>query len=106
VRVVAKMLGATDSEVNALRFTFAPERPDPKERLEAVEKFVAMGGRVSEREVRDLLGLSEPKEDEPILGTAAQGNPLDAILGNGTAAQEGTPPDPNAPVTFTMKRWL
>ena len=106
VRVVAKMLGATDSEVNALRFNFAPERPDPKERLEAVEKFVAMGGRVSEREVRDLLGLSEPKEDEPILGTAAQGNPLDAILGNGTAAQEGTPPDPNAPVTFTMKRWL
>ena len=106
VRVVAKMLGATDSEVNALRFNFAPERPDPKERLEAVEKFVAMGGRVSEREVRDLLGLSEPKEDEPILGTAAQGNPLDAILGNGTAAEEGTPPDPNAPVTFTMKRWL
>jgi phage gp29-like protein len=106
VRVVAKMLGATDSEVNALRFNFAPERPDPKERLEAVEKFVQMGGRVSEREVRDLLGLSEPKEDEPILGTAAQGNPLDAILGNGTAAQEGTPPDPNAPVTFTMKRWL
>ena len=106
VRVVAKMLGATDSEVNALRFNFAPERPDPKERLEAVEKFVAMGGRVSEREVRDLLGLSEPKEDEPILGTAAQGNPLDAILGNGTAAQEGTPPDPNAPITFSMKRWL
>ena len=106
VRVVAKMLGATDSEVNALRFNFAPERPDPKERLEAVEKFVAMGGRVSEREVRDLLGLSEPKEDEPILGTAAQGNPLDAILGNGTAAQEGTPPDPNAPTTFSMKRWL
>jgi phage gp29-like protein len=106
VRVVAKMLGATESEVNALRFNFAPERPDPKERLEAVEKFVAMGGRVSEREVRDLLGLSEPKEDEPILGTAAQGNPLDAILGNGTAAQEGTPPDPNAPTTFSMKRWL
>ena len=106
VRVVAKMLGATDSEVNALRFTFAPERPDPKERLEAVEKFVQMGGRVSEREVRDLLGLSEPKEDEPILGTAAQANPLASILGNGSAAQEGTPPDPNAPVTFTMKRWL
>ena len=29
-----------------------------------------------------------------------------SILGNGTAAEEGTPPDPTAPVTFTMKRWL
>lgn len=106
VRVVAKILGATDSELSGLRFVFAPERPDPKDRLEAVAKFVEMGGRVSEREVRDLLGLSQPKEDEPILGKSDAANPLEAILGNGTAAQEGTPPEPGAPVTFTMKRWV
>lgn len=108
VRVVARMLGATEEESTALRFQFAPERPDPKERLEAIEKFVTMGGRVSEREVRDLLGLSQPQEDEPILGSSQAGsNPLDAILGkNGTAAPEGTEPAPDAPVTFTMKRWV
>jgi len=106
VRVCAKMLGATDTELNGLRFTFAPERPNQKDRLEAVQAFVQMGGRVSEREVRDLLGLSEPKEDEPILGASAQANPLESLLGNGTAAPEGTPPKEGDPVTFTMKRWV
>jgi hypothetical protein len=58
--------------------------------------------------VRDLLGLSQPQEDEAILGlNHGSGNPLDAILGkNGTAAPEGTEPAPDAPVTFTMKRWV
>jgi hypothetical protein len=108
VRVVARMLGATEEESTALRFQFAPERPDPKDRLEAIEKFVAMGGRVSEREVRDLLGLAQPQEDEPILGSSQAGsNPLNSILGqNGTAAPEGSEPPPDSPVTFTMKRWV
>jgi phage gp29-like protein len=104
VRVVAKMLGATDSEVDGLRFVFAPERPDQKERLEAIEKFVQMGGRVSEREVRDLLGLSEPQEDEPILGSAQQSDPITAMTGTG-AAVEGVPPEPGAPQQFTRRRW-
>ena len=107
VRVVARMLGATDDEAARIRFQFAPERPDPKERLEAIEKFVSMGGRVSEREVRDLLGLSQPKEDEPILGSSDKGtNPLDAILGSGgTAAPEGAEPAADAPRTFSRRRW-
>jgi phage gp29-like protein len=62
VRVLAGMLGATDEEARSLRFVFAPERPDKKERLEAIERFVTMGGRVAEREVRDLLGESETDE--------------------------------------------
>lgn len=105
VRVVARMLGATDSEVDALRFVFAPERPDPKERLEAIEKFVQMGGRVSEREVRDLLGLSEPQEDEPILGSSAQADPIAGMTGV-SGAVEGTPPEPGAPTPFSRKRWI
>jgi hypothetical protein len=105
VRVVAKMLGATDSEVGQIRFVFAPERPNPQERLQAIAQFVGLGGKVSEREVRDLLGLSEPREGEPILGAAQQQNPLAAILGNGTADAEGTPPQEGEPSTFSMKRW-
>lgn len=105
VRVVASILGASEDEVNALRFEFAPERPDPKDRLEAIAKFVEMGGKVAEREVRDLLGLSEPKEDEPILGAAGAGaNPLTAMLGE-TAAPEGQEPSAQ-PAQFSRRKWL
>jgi phage gp29-like protein len=124
VRVVAKMLGASDGEAAALRFQFAPERPDPKERLEAIEKFVQMGGRVSENEVRDLLGLSLPTEDEQILGasprpansgpplTRNEGDPLSLqewlATESETAGQqpsEGTEPQPDSPRTFSRRTW-
>lgn len=105
VRVVAKMLGASDKEASALRFVFAPERPDPKERLEAIEKFVAMGGRVSEREVRDLLGLSQPATDEPILGAEKSGNPMSDMMGT-LAAPEGEQPEANAPTAFSRRAWV
>lgn len=123
VRVVARMLGATDAEAAALRFQFAPERPDPKERLEAIEKFVQMGGRVAANEVRDLLGLSEPTDDEPVLGasprpanwgpplTRQEGDPMslqewltsDELAGKQPA--EGVAPAPDAPKTFSRRSW-
>lgn len=107
VRVVAKMLGASDDEARAIRFNFAPERPDTKERLEAVEKFVALGGRVSEREVRDLLGLAEPMDGEPVLGgkSASGGeNPIAAMLGIGNDAPEGEEPAPQAPKVVAVRK--
>jgi phage gp29-like protein len=105
VRVVAMMLGATPEEATCLRFQFAPERPDPKERLEAVEKFVSLGGRVSESEVRDLLGLSEPSEGERVLtGSASGSDPLSGLLGQG-APPEGATPEPDAPRTFSRRSW-
>ena len=106
VRVVAKMLGASDDEARAIRFNFAPERPDTKERLEAVEKFVALGGRVSEREVRDLLGLAEPMDGEPVLrGNSAGGdNPIAAMLGIGNDAPEGEEPAPQAPKVVAVRK--
>jgi len=117
VRVVARMLGASEDLAGRIRFVFAPERPDPKERLEAIEKFVALGGRVSEREVRDLLGLAQPAEDERILGGATGAAP-DALAGlfagAGKAAPpeeadglppEGTPPAEGAPRTFSRRSW-
>ena len=106
VRVIAQMLGASEDEVCALRFQFAPERPDPKERLEAIEKFVAMGGKVSEAEVRDLLGLSQPKEDEAVLGSSGVTNPIDAILGQNGILPEGAEPASGVPTTFRRTRWL
>lgn len=124
VRVIAQMLGASEEEIGALRFQFAPERPDPKERLEAIEKFVQMGGRVSENEVRDLLGLSQPNEEEQVLGasprpanwgpplTRQEGDPLSLqewlAEESATAKQqpsEGTPPSPDAPRTFSRRSW-
>lgn len=108
VRVVAKMLGASDDEARAIRFNFAPERPDTKERLEAVEKFVALGGRVSEREVRDLLGLAEPMDGEPVLGGKSVGggadNPIAAMLGLGNDAPEGEEPAPQAPKVVAVRK--
>jgi phage gp29-like protein len=106
VRVVAKMLGASDDEARAIRFNFAPERPDTKERLEAVEKFVALGGRVSEREVRDLLGLAEPMDGEPVLGGKSAGgdNPIAAMLGMGNDAPEGEEPAPQAPKVVAVRK--
>ena len=107
VRVVAGILGATEEEASTLRFEFAPERPDPKERLEAIEKFVSMGGRVAESEVRDLLGLSEPSDDDVVLGGGqSQGgaNPITAMLGQ-TAAPEGVEPQ-GQPATFARHPWL
>jgi hypothetical protein len=106
VRVIATMLGATEEEVSSLRFVFAPERPDPKERLDAIEKFVAMGGKVSEREVRDLLGLSEPKRDETVLGPSGNGMDNFAQMLGQTAAPEGQQPSADAPAAFSRRRML
>ena len=105
VRVAAAMLGAPAEVISTLRFQFAPERPNPKERLEAVEKFVQLGGRVSESEVRDLLGLSEPQEGDRILSGASTGSdPLTGLLGAG-APPEGQTPEPDAPKTFSKRQW-
>lgn len=114
VRVVAMMLGASEEDAACLRFQFAPERPDPKERLEAIKSFVEMGGRVAESEVRDLLGLSEPSEGEPILTGAAGGSTTptdggtDAVsnwLSQGSEPPEGQEPPADAPKAFSRRSW-
>jgi phage gp29-like protein len=106
VRVIALMLGAKAEVIGKLRFQFAPERPDPKERLEAIAQFVQMGGTVSEAEVRDLLGLSQPAEGERVLGAAQPGGPSDALanlLSGGSQPAEGVAPEPGAPAQFRRR---
>jgi hypothetical protein len=113
VKVVARMMGATAEEAAGIRFVFAPERPDPKERLEAIEKFVALGGKVAEREVRDLLGLSEPTEDDKVLGGEtgmAEPDALSSLLKTPMPPEEGqpsegTPPAEGAPRAFSRRSW-
>jgi phage gp29-like protein len=106
VRVVARMLGADEELAQRIRFVFAPERPDPKERLEAIEKFVAMGGTVSEREVRDLLGLSQPAEGDAVLGAQPDTAGVAGLGGFSLPMPpEGTPPAEGAPRTFSRRSW-
>lgn len=109
VRVVAMMLGATEEEAREIRFEFAPERPNAKERMEAIQAFVQLGGRVSEREVRDLLGLSEPADGEAVLSgeaasAGASDNPLAALLGQGGESETDEPPAPEAPKVSAMRK--
>ena len=109
VRIIAGMLGASEEDARRIRFVFAPERPNPKERLEAIQTFIQMGGRVSEREVRDLLGLSDPEAGESVLGGQAAGsagassNPLSAMLGQGNES-EGDEPAPEAPKVAAVRK--
>ncbi len=111
VRVIAGMLGASEEEARDIRFVFAPSRPDVKEQMAAIRDFIAIGGRVSERSVRELLGLTEPNDGDAILGgtTAAQSiassnNPLSKILGMGNDAPEGQEPAPQAPKVVAVRK--
>jgi len=81
------------------RFEFSLEKNDPHEFMEAVRGFVEMGGEVSQRQAREILGLTEPEEGEPVLSSqqqqeqmAAPGqeeqNPLEALLGGGQPRSE------------------
>ena len=104
VRVVATMLGATEEEARGLRFVFAPEKADPKAQLEAVREFVNLGGRVSEREVREMLGLTEPQDGEAVLGgNKGTDNPLAALLGQGGDSETDEAPAPEAPKVAAMR---
>jgi phage gp29-like protein len=52
-------------------FSFSVSKPNPEEYMKAVDAFTKLGGRVSEREARKILGLAEPEDDEPVLQAAA-----------------------------------
>ena len=48
-------------------FSFSLDKTDTKEFMESVQQFVSLGGTVSQKQAREMLGLTEPEEDEPIL---------------------------------------
>ena len=55
------------------QFSFSVSKPNPDEYMKAIESFTKLGGRVSEREARKVLGLAEPEDDESVLQAPAEG---------------------------------
>lgn len=55
------------------QFSFSVSKPNPDEYMKAIEAFTKLGGRVSEREARKVLGLAEPEDDESVLQAPAEG---------------------------------
>ena len=51
------------------RWSFSLEKNDPKEFMEGVRSFVELGGAVSQRQAREILGITEPEEGEEILSS-------------------------------------
>lgn len=54
-------------------FSFSVSKPNPDEYMKSIEAFTKLGGRVSEREARKVLGLAEPEDDEMVLQAPAEG---------------------------------
>lgn len=75
------------------RFEFSIEDVDSHEFFEGVEKYVNLGGTVSQRQARNRLGIEEPQPDEPILqsqqtmggggGFGGGGDPFGDLFGGG-----------------------
>jgi len=55
------------------QFSFSVSKPNPDEYMKSIEAFTRLGGRVSEREARKVLGLAEPEDDEQVLQAPAEG---------------------------------
>ncbi|QDP48661.1 MAG: putative portal protein [Prokaryotic dsDNA virus sp.] len=51
------------------RFQFSLEKNNPREFMEGVRSFVDLGGSVSQRQAREILGIIEPEEGEEILSS-------------------------------------
>jgi phage gp29-like protein len=81
------------------QFSFSVSKPNPDEYMKAIESFTRLGGRVSEREARKVLGLAEPEDDEMVLQAPAEGGmaPLD-IRPMGTDPE---PTDPKATISVS-----
>ena len=66
------------------RWAFSLEKNDPKDFMEGVNSFVNLGGAVSQRQAREILGITEPEEGEPVLAAQQQPEP-------GQPGQQGQP---------------
>ena len=51
------------------RFEVSLAKNDPREFMEGVRSFVELGGAVSQRQARDILGITEPEEGEEVLSS-------------------------------------
>ncbi|GAB4143260.1 MAG: hypothetical protein Kow0040_32370 [Thermogutta sp.] len=79
-----------------LRLVIETEKPDVLERLQALQAAYGMGLPIRARDVRELLGLAEPAEDEEILSLNS-GRDEQREAGIGTGEPVGTAEDPADP---------
>jgi phage gp29-like protein len=81
------------------QFSFSVSKPNPDEYMKSIEAFTKLGGRVSEREARKVLGLTEPEDDETVLQAPAEGGmaPIDVR----PMGDEPEPTEPEARVSVT-----
>ena len=70
---------------NPLRLVIETEKPDTLDRLQAIQAAYQMGLAIRARDVRELLGLGEPTEDDEVLSmsAAAQAQMKQGPLGQG-----------------------
>lgn len=71
------------------RLTFALREVDPKEHMEAVEKFVNLGGTAPMSHTRDIIGIPEPEAGEPLLQMQMMG--MGGGFGDDGAGDAGNP---------------
>ena len=80
--------------------------------MEGVRSYVELGGQVSQRQAREILGITEPEDGEPILsseqqqegdmmegmGGGGEGDIMSQLFGGGMpeGGGEEMPPPPNA----------
>jgi len=57
-----------------LRLVIETEKPDAEERLQAIQAAYAMGLAIRARDVRDLLGLAEPTDNDEVLTARSAGS--------------------------------
>ena len=56
-------------------WSFSLEKNDPKEFMDGVRSFVELGGSVSQRQAREILGITEPEEGEETLSSQQEEMP-------------------------------
>jgi len=86
-----------------LRLVIETEKPDTLDRLQAIHAAYQMGLSIRARDVRDLLGLAEPTEDDEVLsagkgqdagGPGTQAGPGELTTGLNLGGAEEVPADP------------
>jgi hypothetical protein len=64
----------------ACKWVIDCDKPEPEKFMKGVKDFIDVGGTVAEDDVRAILGLRRPDEDEDILGASGVAQPQEPIL--------------------------
>lgn len=76
------------------RFEFVTKKEEPEKLLEACKTFQEMGGKLGQNQVREIIGIAEPDEEDEILqpmgaGGGVDGEPSSYMQSVGSGAVNG-----------------